>query len=194
MSGVSDDESMLPVLRDAARDYVAARQRGLDQIAAIRLIRQTQGLSLIEAKKVSRAAETGLPFGQLDPGMVEDLLKAIDEALEAAEPDLGPRNRRLDYVSTVAGFFGLVAPIFFMHGGRGNSRDLLLLGLGFGLMIDLPVLVIVALTLPSGVPRLVEFWRYYETRHGVGRKSLLMLYALGLLGIVCALLLASGRH
>jgi hypothetical protein len=103
---------------------------------------------------------------------------------------LRARNRYLDHLFTFLMFVGLFTPFAFIRGAATRTHAIALLGLGFGLMVDLPVAVIAGITLRHGVPRFREFWRFHETRWGVGVRGIALVYTpIGMLGIACLLVL-----
>jgi hypothetical protein len=103
---------------------------------------------------------------------------------------LKARNKYLDHLFTVLMFVGMVAPFPFIRNASTPTHSIALLGLAFGLMVDLPVAVIAGLTLRHGVPRFREFWRFYEIRWGIGMRGIAMVYTpIGLLGIACFVVL-----
>ena len=103
---------------------------------------------------------------------------------------LRARNKYLDYLFTVLMFVGLITPFAFIRNASSPPHAIALLGLGFGLMVDLPVAAIAGLTLPYGVSRFREFWRFYEVKWKIGLRGVALVYTpIGLLGITCAAIL-----
>jgi len=103
---------------------------------------------------------------------------------------LRARNKYLDYLFTILMFVGLIRPFAFIRNASSPPDDLALFGLDFGLMVDLPVAVIAGMTLPYGVSRFREFWRFYETKWGISVMAVALVYTpIGLLGIACTAVL-----
>jgi hypothetical protein len=103
---------------------------------------------------------------------------------------LRARNKYLDYLFTILMFVGLITPFAFIRNASSPPHALALFGLGFGLMVDLPVAVIAGMTLPYGVSRFREFWRFYETKWGISVMAVALVYTpIGLLGIACTAVL-----
>ena len=103
---------------------------------------------------------------------------------------LRARNKYLDYLFTVLMFVGLVTPFAFIRNASSPTHAIALLGLAFGVMVDLPVAAIAGLTLPYGVSRFREFWRFYELKWGIGLRGIALVYTpIGLLGVTCAAIL-----
>jgi hypothetical protein len=94
---------------------------------------------------------------------------------------LKKRNGALDLLFTLLMFAGLMAPLFLMLALKIKpTAPKVLIGLGclsFGLMVLLPVGVIAAITLPHGQSRFREFWRFYETKWGIGLNGITWVYA-----------------
>lgn len=49
-------------------------------------------------------------------------------------------------------------------------------GLGFGFMAMFPYVWVCLVTLPFGLWRYQEFWRYYELEYGIGKTGILLVY------------------
>lgn len=106
---------------------------------------------------------------------------------DRASSELKRRNNWIDVVSMFLAFAGIVTPMYWYVGGA-NSHNPWPLGFGFGLMVILPTSFILAVTLPGGRGRFVEFWRFYSLKYGIGTKGLLALYVpFAMLGIVSAI-------
>jgi hypothetical protein len=89
--------------------------------------------------------------------------------------------RWLEIASQVAALAGIIGSIAFLILLRvGNTPWIV--GAGFGWLVLAPVLVIAAFTLPRGVARWREFWRFYELTYHVSLRLLAPIYV-----ILCAL-------
>jgi hypothetical protein len=103
-----------------------------------------------------------------------------------SEGELKYRNNRINIVASLLSLAGIFVPLAF-YANSAFSRNPWPLGLGFGLMVILPVAFISVVTLPKGIKRYGEFWRFYELKYGIGLRSLAIFYLLlGLLGILSA--------
>jgi MFS family permease len=59
------------------------------------------------------------------------------------------------------------------------------IGLLFGFPIALTLAFVCAVTLPKGLPRFREFWRYHELKNGIRLAALLALYVpLAIIGVI----------
>ena len=72
-------------------------------------------------------------------------------------------------------FCGLCLP-FLLFAKRTNTVGWPALGLAFGGSVVIPWLVICILTLPAGLSRYHEFWRYYEIHYGIGMTGIKVVY------------------
>jgi MFS family permease len=103
---------------------------------------------------------------------------------EPSFEELTKRNRLLNGIACAFCLAGIFTPLPLfkylpevVHGW--------LVGLGFGLMIILPVLFISLVTLPKGLPRFHEFWRFYELHYKIGLKGIMVVYVpIMILGLV----------
>jgi hypothetical protein len=91
---------------------------------------------------------------------------------------LRARNKWLDRAFTLLMFVGLLVPFLVMHKLGSVQLDLRVIGLAFGNMVVLPTAFVAAITLPSGIGRFREFWRYYERKWGIGSKGIAWVYGL----------------
>jgi len=67
----------------------------------------------------------------------------------------------------------------------GMTATFWLVGLGFGLMVILPISFFAAVTFRGGAVRHRELWRFYELKWNVSLRSLAWLYIpLAILGVV----------
>ena len=85
------------------------------------------------------------------------------------------RNGWINLVFTFAMFCGFALP-FFLFGRKLNSVGWPSLGLAFGGAVILPWSWICAATLPLGLSRYHEFWRYYELRYRIGMAGIAAVY------------------
>lgn len=103
-----------------------------------------------------------------------------------SEQELIRRNNWINNISIVLLFVGIGVSLLLYENGA-SPHDPWPAGLGFGLMVILPVTFISLVTLPRGIRRYGEFWRFYELKYKVSLKSIFILYLLlGLLGVVSA--------
>jgi len=85
------------------------------------------------------------------------------------------RNGSISNIAQALAFLGLVSPLVLF--GQGiNQVGWPALGLGFGLMVILPVLWICIATLPLGIQRFREFWRFTEIHQKCGLGATLAIY------------------
>ena len=97
---------------------------------------------------------------------------------------LRKRNGGKDNVASLLSIVGICLPIVAIY-FRLLPETFWLVGLGFGLMILLPVAYIAAVTLPDGTQRFHEFWRFYELKWGIGLRGIRLLYIpIAVLGLV----------
>lgn len=100
--------------------------------------------------------------------------------------------RRYLWLDISAFALGLAASLWvvFYLFEKVPSHDpigLWVIGLLFGLMVILPIMLICVLTLPFGLSRFNEFWQYYEVQWGVSRTGIWSIYIpLGVLGSISA--------
>jgi hypothetical protein len=93
-------------------------------------------------------------------------------------------------LAALAGIIGSITLLILLH--VGNTPWIV--GVGFGWLVLAPVLVISAFTLPRGIARWREFWRFYELRYHISLQLLAPVYvALSALGIVSTLALLSRK-
>ena len=74
-------ESMRADGIDAAQAYAATKEDGLNQLTAIRMLREAYGLSLVEAKKVSFEVDTGHSSEKSQPGLEQQFTDVLDDLL-----------------------------------------------------------------------------------------------------------------
>jgi hypothetical protein len=102
---------------------------------------------------------------------------------ERAE-DLKARNGWIDGVATFFMFAGLAAPIIFFWRDL-NAVGAPVIGLMFGLMVIFHFVWVCLATLPFGVQRFREFWRFYELRWGIGVRGIQFVYIpIAMLGVI----------
>lgn len=108
---------------------------------------------------------------------------------------LTERNGRLNSLFTVLMFVGLLVPLPFLLSLPASSglRAIGFLALAFGLMVDLPVVVIGVITMREGVKRFQEFWRFYEIKYGIGLRGIAWVYIpIGLLAPIGLVMVVLG--
>lgn len=94
------------------------------------------------------------------------------------------RNGRTDNIATALSLIGICVPLVALH-FRLVPESFWLVGLGFGLMVLLPIGYVAAVTLPHGIQRFHEFWRFYELKWGVGLPGIRLLYIpIAILGLI----------
>jgi hypothetical protein len=115
-----------------------------------------------------------------------DVYESEDKQLDI----LRQRNGWLDNLFTILLFVGIFLPVLFMvpeqyrQGPAPIYLVVWILG-SFGLMIDLPVIVIAAITFPKGLKRFSEFWCYYGLHWHVSMRRIAPVYTfIGIIGIV----------
>ncbi len=74
-------ESMRADGIDAGGAYATTKEEGLDQLTAIRMLREIYGLSLVEAKKVSFEVDTGHSSEKSQPGLEQQFTDGLDDLL-----------------------------------------------------------------------------------------------------------------
>jgi hypothetical protein len=140
---------------------------------------------------------SGLVGGLLTPLIVRWWSRAAPPAETSEFDSLGmdvlrARNNRIDVIGTVLSFCGLLTafPFYF---GPVKSNSGWPLGMGFGLMVILPVTYFWVATRHGGISRWHEFWRFYELKWGVGLRGLQWLYVpIAGLGIVSMIMVLTG--
>jgi hypothetical protein len=108
---------------------------------------------------------------------------------------LTERNGRLNSLFTLLMFVGLLVPLPILLSLTVSSglRAFGFMALTFGLMVDLPVVVIGAITMREGVKRFQEFWRFYEIKYGIGLRGIAWVYIpIGLLAPIGLLMVLLG--
>jgi len=105
---------------------------------------------------------------------------------------LHQRNSKIDSIASVLSVSGIVMviPLYYFGIPKNNPWPV---GLGFGLMVVLPVAYISLVTLAKGPNRFKEFWRFYELNYSISIRSLFVIYVLvSILGFVSAYKLITG--
>jgi hypothetical protein len=104
---------------------------------------------------------------------------------------LRKRNGGKDNLATLLSLVGICLPLVAIY-FRLLPATFWLVGLGFGLMVLLPVTYIAAVTLPDGIQRFHEFWRFYELKWGIGLRGIRLIYipiaVLGLVSLIMVIL------
>ena len=85
------------------------------------------------------------------------------------------RNNIIDGVACVLCLIGIGVPLPLMQ-YIPESTHMWAVGLGFGLMVLLPVMFVTLVTLPFGIGRFLEFWRFYELKYKIGIRGIIVLY------------------
>jgi len=141
---------------------------------------------------IFRFGMVSLSVGMLTP-MLMGLWSKLSPPGEASPFDvfdpsvLHSRNNWIDRVGCVLCLAGIFAPILLYGLGVVSSRSPWPLGIGCGLMVILPTIFVALVTLPRGMARYREFWRFYELRYKIGLPSLFALYVLmGSVGVFSA--------
>jgi len=93
------------------------------------------------------------------------------------EEELKVRNGWINGVALIFCLLGVVSP-FILFGKKINEIGWPSLGFQFGMAVILPVLCISAITLPQGLRRWEEFWRYYELKYRINIHSIFVFYAM----------------
>jgi MFS family permease len=88
---------------------------------------------------------------------------------------LKQRNGLISNIAQAVAFAGLVSPLVLFKQGI-NQVGWPALGLGFGLMVVLPVIWVCVITLPAGLQRFREFWRFTEIHQKCGLGASLVIY------------------
>ena len=92
----------------------------------------------------------------------------------------------MDRIGVLLSLSGVCFPLYLYATGV-SPHNPWPVGLGFGVMVILPVTFIALFTLPKGAGRFAEFWRFYELKYGIGLKGIAVVYVLfALLGLVSA--------
>ena len=106
-------------------------------------------------------------LGALFPPSTKRLFPNL-EALRA-------RNGWINGVACVFFFVGFVLPVVLLWKSTVDP-GLPMLGVCFGGSVVLPYLWICVATLPFGLTRYEEFWRYYQLHYGIGIGGIMVLY------------------
>jgi hypothetical protein len=104
---------------------------------------------------------------------------------------LKERNGLISNIAQAFSFLGLAFPLVLFRRGI-NDIGWPALGLGFGLMAVLPIVWICIATLPLGIQRFKEFWRFTEIHQKLGLGAVLMIYSpLAIVGLVSVVILCN---
>ncbi len=99
---------------------------------------------------------------------------------------LRKRNRWINNISVALHFVGLCLPISLLISATENNPELVPWGIAliFGSMVIVPFLFVVIVTIPQGIKRFREYWRFYELHYGIGIRGIKLVFIpIGLLGI-----------
>jgi hypothetical protein len=97
---------------------------------------------------------------------------------------LRKRYNALELLSQLAAVLAGIGSVCFLIAMRPPNTPWLV-GIVFGWVVLAPILLIALLTLPRGIERWREFWRFYELRYKISLHFITPLYAtLCLLGLV----------
>ena len=100
-----------------------------------------------------------------------------------SKEELRRRNNWIDNVACSLALIGIFSPLLLYANGMSN-RNPWPVGLGFGLMVILPVAFVSMFTLPQGFVRFREFWRFYELKYGIGVRGITYVFVpIAVLGI-----------
>lgn len=105
-------------------------------------------------------------------------------AWEPSFEQLSKRNWLINGIACAFSLAGIFTPLPLLSHFPESVHGWLV-GLGFGLMVILPVLFISLVTLPYGLARFYEFWRFYELKYKIGIKGIMVVYIpIMVLGVV----------
>lgn len=104
--------------------------------------------------------------------------------------ELRARNRWIDWLSVLSGLLGLISP-FALFGKDINTVGWPALGIEFGGLAFFPLIFICLVTLPFGLQRHMEFWFYYEIRHGGLSRAWVCLAPCLVIGLASVIALAA---
>jgi hypothetical protein len=127
----------------------------------------------------------------LTPGIMAMWAKLTPPKPASEFDALGPealrqRNRWLDHAFTLFMFVGLCYPVPILQKYGSPSNIFPMIGVAFGSMVVTPVVFVTLCTLPKGIARVREFWRFYETRWGIGLRGIAWVYTfVALVGFGC---------
>jgi hypothetical protein len=118
------------------------------------------------------------------------LMRALSRVFPARRPQsddyqfLRSRYKALELWSQFFALLGGGAAVWFVIVLRPGNTPWLI-GVIFGWLAFAPLLLIAICTLPRGVSRWTEFWRFYELHYRINLRFLAPIYVfLGLLGVV----------
>ena len=96
------------------------------------------------------------------------------------------RNKWINNISVALHFVGLCLPIPFLVSATDSDPELVPWGIAlvFGSMVIVPFVFVTAITLPQGIKRFREYWRFYELHYGIGIRGIKAVFVpIGLIGI-----------
>lgn len=96
------------------------------------------------------------------------------------------RNKWINNISVVLHFVGMCLPIPLLMATTENNPELVPWGIAlvFGSMVIVPFTFVTAMTLPRGINRFREYWRFYELHYGIGILGIkVVLIPIGLIGV-----------
>jgi len=132
---------------------------------------------------------TGLLSGYLTDRLLKLVPPKRTSQFDYLSPDeLRSRNNWIEIAANVtfATSFGLTSLYFISF---GLNHNLWSIGVWFCFPITLMFLFICLVTLPKGVRRFREFWRFHELKHRIRSVLILILYApFVLLGMVSTIM------
>lgn len=104
--------------------------------------------------------------------------------------ELKRRNNWVYLIAYCLSFVGICSPLLLYAHGLSQHNPWPV-GLGFGLAVILPFTFASLVTLPRGVSRFREFWRFFEIQNGIRLRVMCILFVpLGVLGLVSVYKLA----
>ncbi len=125
------------------------------------------------------------------PLIMRALAKAFPVRTDADTQDISPkllhsRNNWIDNVACFLAIVGICAPLP-LYAYVLDKHNPWGVGFGFGLMVILPTLWVATITLPKGVARWVEFWRFYERKYKINLRGVTYIFVpIAVLGVISA--------
>ncbi|TNZ55559.1 hypothetical protein CGK45_22995 [Vibrio parahaemolyticus] len=110
-----------------------------------------------------------------------------DEFNFLSQDTLKEKNKWINNISVFLHFVGLVLPIPLISKVSENNPELVPWGIAliFGSMVLIPLIFVSMVTLPRGVKRFREYWRFYELHYGIGIKGIKVVFIpIGLVGLL----------
>jgi fatty acid desaturase len=125
------------------------------------------------------------------------LMRALSRAFPPRRPQsedyqlLRSRYNAIELWSQLFALIGGVAAVCFVIALHPGNTPWLV-GVIFGWLVLVPLLLVAVCTLPRGVSRWHEFWQFYEMRYQISLRLLAPVYILvGSLGVVSTAVLMS---